>query len=1026
MTIDRAPGVYVISQDEVGIVYKKFGSPLPSNRQIALNGEMGWQVDTLGPGRHFHSPLSYKVVKQKAIQIDKDEIGLVTANDGASLPTGKMFGKVVEECDDFQDGRAFIKNGGQRGRQLGILRNGIYRINTQLFSVEIRKITSIYDYQIGLVEAKDGKPLPIGKTFGDAVECNNFEDAQAFIDNGGYRGQQLKILTNGKYAINTELFKIKTVELIKIRVNEVGLVEARDGQPLPLGQNFGKVVECGTFQDAEAFIKNGGQQGNQLAILPPGIHYINTELFKVHNVPVINIRSGEIGLVIAQDGAELPPGQILGKAVDCDNFQNAEAFLNNGGQQGKQRAILTEGYYRINTELFTVVTTDNAKQYGLKPEQLKVYRVESGKIGIVTTFDGKPLPGGDIAGAVIEGHNKFQEPQEFIDKGGYRGLQEEFIEEGFWSLNPWFVEVEQVPLTNIKTGTVGVLISNVGKNSQANQEQTTYGSQFNIVPIGYKGIQNIPIEAGTHPINTRVKSIVIVPAHEITLDWTNRDKPATNYDSNLKTLELRSKDGFILKLEVTQVINIAPKNSPKMISRVGSPNANSFQQVEEEGGVLSPLSKGAVKYSSIKNLVNRVLASMVDNYFRNSAQDYNALDFLQQREQIQERATEDIKSALNAYGVEAVGTFINEIGLPAELQHLIQTPTINDNLNSLEKFLLWCAGADHHILAQKECLTERYKYTAIGTTVLLTSTTAIFSGGYALWTVFGSVAASCVGGTFWSFIVFNLDRFLILSSKRKQTDSNLNFPFIAATSLRLIIAFLLSFVVAKPLELRLFEKEINQKIEQDKNETAKEQLTEPIKDLEQEIQALNIEKNKYKNEWQDAEYAANAEAEGTQGTGQLGKGIVYQDKRNYADEIKQQFIELDNKVKEKEDKIDKLKERNLILQSPESNLEQLNQEKIDKESNGFLARLVALEELSKDDPNIRNINWLITALFVTIEISPILVKLLSGKGPYDYLLEQKESQEVYNEYFRIQKEQRLQLSEGNSKQYMKKIKEFEE
>ncbi|NEO34977.1 MAG: DUF4407 domain-containing protein [Moorea sp. SIOASIH] len=1025
MAIDRVPGVYVISQDEVGIVYKKFGSPLPSNRQIALNGEMGWQVDTLGPGRHFRSRLTYKVFKQKAIQIDKDEIGLVTANDGASLPTGKMFGKVVEECDDFQDGRAFINNGGQRGRQLGILRNGIYRINTQLFSVEIRPITHINDYEIGLVEAKDGKPLPIGKTFGDAVECKNFEDAQAFINNGGYRSQQLKILTTGKYAINTELFKIKRVELIKIGVNEVGLVEARDGEPLPLGQNFGKVVECGTFQDAEAFIKNGGQQGNQLAIIPPGIHYINTELFKVHNVPVINIRSGEIGLVIAQDGAELPPGQILAKAVDCDNFQNAEAFVKNGGQQGKQRAIITEGYYRINTELFTVVTTDNAKQYGLNPEQLKVYRVESGKIGIVTTFDGKPLPGGDIAGPVIEGHNKFQEPQEFIDKGGYRGLQEEFIEEGFWSLNPWFVEVEQVPLTNIKSGTVGVLISNVGKNSQANQEQTTYGSQFN---IGYKGIQNIPIEAGTHPINTRVKSIVIVPVHEITLDWrTDKNKPATNYDYNLETLKLRSKDGFILNLEVTQVINISPKNSPKMISRVGSPNANSYKQVEEQGGVLSCLSNGAVKYSSIKNLVNRVLEPMVDNYFRNSAQEYNVLDFLQQRDQIQERATEHIKSALNAYGVEAVGTFINEIGLPAELQHLIQAPTIKDNLNSLEKFLLWSAGADHDILAQKECLTERYKYTAIGTTVLLTSTTAIFSGGYAIFTVFGSVAASCVGGTFWSFIVFNLDRFLILSSKRRKSDSNSNLPFIAATSLRLLIALLLSFVVAKPLELRLFEKEINQKIKQNKNEIREEKINEPIKELEQEIKELNKEKDKYKNEWKDAENVANAEAEGTQGTGQFGKGIVYQDKRNYADEIKQKFIELDNKVKDKEEKIDKLRqERNLILQSPESNLEQLNQEQIDKESDGFLARLVALEELSKDDPNIRNINWLITALFVTIEISPILVKLLSGKGPYDYLLEQKESQENYNEYFRIKKEQRLLLSEELSKKYMKKINDFEQ
>ncbi|NES86156.1 MAG: DUF4407 domain-containing protein [Moorea sp. SIO2B7] len=749
-------------------------------------------------------------------------------------------------------------------------------------------------------------------------------------------------------------------------------------------------------------------------------------MFKVHNVPLINIRSGEIGLVIAQDGAELPPGQILGKAVDCDNFQNVEAFVKNGGQQGKQRAMLTEGYYRINTELFTVVTTDNAKQYGLKPEQLKVYRVESGKIGIVTTFDGKPLPGGEIAGAVIKGHNKFQEPQEFIEKGGYRGLQEEFIEEGFWSLNPWFVEVEQVPLTNIKAGTVGVLISNVGNNSQANQEQTTHGSQFNIVPIGYKGIQNIPIEAGTHPINTRVKSIVIVPAHEITLEWTNRDKPATNYDSNLKTLDLRSKDGFTFKIEVTQVINITPKNSPKMVSRVGSPNANSSEQFEEQGGVLSPLSNGAVKYSSIKNLVNRVLEPMVDNYFRNYAQEYNVLDFLQQRDQIQERATENIKSALNAYGVEAVGTFINEIALPAELQHLIQAPTIKDNLNSLEKLLLWSAGADHHILAQKECLTERYKYTAIGTTVLLTSTTAIFSGGYALYTVFGSVAASCVGGIFWSFIVFNLDRFLILSSKRKKSESNLKLSFIAATSLRLVIALLLSFVVAKPLELRLFEKEINQKIKQQKDDARKEKVSEPIKELEQEIKALNQEKNKYKNEWEDAENVANAEAEGTQGTGQFGKGIVYKDKRNYADEIKQQFIELDNKVKEKEEKIDKLRqERNLILQSPESNLEQLNQE-IDKESDGFLARLVALEELSKDDPNIRNINWLITALFVTIEISPILVKLLSGKGPYDYLLEQKESQEIYNEYFRIKKEQRLQLSEGASKKYMKKIQEFEQ
>ncbi|MGL4759650.1 MAG: SPFH domain-containing protein, partial [Patescibacteria group bacterium] len=661
------PRIVHIDRNEIGIVYKKFGRPLPPNLQIALNGEMGNQIDTLDPGRHFLFPSwMYEVIKDKAIQIDTDEIGIVKAKDGASLPSGKMFGKVIE-CSDFQDGRAFINQGGQRGQQLGILRNGIYRINPKLFAVEKSMLVHIHDYEIGLVEAKDGQPLPAGKTFGNAVECSNFEDAQAFISNGGFRGKQLKILTAGKYAINTELFKINRVDTTIIKADEIGLVEAKDGQPLPLGQNFGRVVECNNFQDAEAFIRNGGQNGKQLAIIPPGSYDINTELFKVNNVPVIYIPSGEIGLIIAQDGASLSPGQILSKTVESNNFQNAEAFIKNGGQKGKQIAILTSGTYRINTELFTVITSKNAQKHGMKPEQLKVYTVESDKIGIVTTFDGKPLLNGNIAGSIIDGHNKFQNVQTFIDVGGYRGLQEEVLEEGSWNLNPWFVKVEQVPLIKIKAGTVGVVISNIGDNAEQNEHQTTNKSQFNIVPRGYKGIEKIPLEAGKHSINTRVKSIEIVPAHEITLNWENKDKLATNYDSNLKTLKLRSKDGFSFQLEVTQVINIAPQDAPKMISRVGSPTANKFVQFVENLEVANSFSENGVKYSSLQNLVIRVLEPMVGNYFRNSAQSYDALDFLELRDEIQEGATEHIKAALSAYGVQAVGTYINEIDLPDEL-----------------------------------------------------------------------------------------------------------------------------------------------------------------------------------------------------------------------------------------------------------------------------------------------------------------------------------------------------------------------
>ena len=662
-----------VREDEVGIVSKTFGHPLPPNRQIALNGEMGVQIEVLNPGRHYLFPLlMYKVIRQKAIQIDTDEIGLVKAKDGASLPPGKMFGKIVD-CSDFQNGRAFIKNGGQRGDQLAVLRNGIYRINQKLFTVDIHPVTHIHEYEIGLVEAKDGKPLPSGTSFGNAVECSNFEDAQAFISNGGYRGKQLQVLTAGKYAINTELFKIQRVDPVTIAADEVGLVEAKEGLPLPLGQNFGRIVQCNNFQDAQAFISNGGQQGKQLAVIPPGVYNINTELFQVRKVSVVNIPSGEIGLVLAQDGAARSAEQILSRTVESNNFQDAQAFISNGGQKGKQRAILTSGTYRINTELFTVVTSFDAKKHGLKPEQLKVYTVKSDKIGIVTTFDGKSLSSGSIAAPVVGGHDKFQNAQKFIDAGGYRGLQSEILEEGSWNLNPWFAKVEQITLTNIKAGTVGVVISNIGKEIE-HEDGKRDRRGFNIVPKGYKGIEKIPLEAGKHPINTRVKSIEIVPAHEITLDWANKDKLATNYDSNLKTLMLRSKDGFSFQLEVTQVINIAPEDAPKLISRVGSPKVNKFVRAAEEA--FSQLSEEAVKYSSIQNLVTRVLEPMIGNYFRNSAQDYEALDFLERRNEIQEAATEYIKVALNTYGVQAVGTFINEVDLPDELENRVKAQKI--------------------------------------------------------------------------------------------------------------------------------------------------------------------------------------------------------------------------------------------------------------------------------------------------------------------------------------------------------------
>src|SRR5688572_5885432 len=132
-------GFVIISERQVGVIVKRFSSkPLPPDRLIALNGEAGYQADTLAPGFHFgYFPWMYSVKKVNITVIPSGEIGLLVAADGSSIPPERILGKTVD-CDDFQDARKFLTHGGEKGRQLGILTGGAYRINTALFTVITR------------------------------------------------------------------------------------------------------------------------------------------------------------------------------------------------------------------------------------------------------------------------------------------------------------------------------------------------------------------------------------------------------------------------------------------------------------------------------------------------------------------------------------------------------------------------------------------------------------------------------------------------------------------------------------------------------------------------------------------------------------------------------------------------------------------------------------------------------------------------------------------------------------------------
>jgi uncharacterized membrane protein YqiK len=412
-----------------------------------------------------------------------------------------------------------------------------------------------------------------------------------------------------------------------IRERQVGIVVKKFGSlSLPPGR----------------LIALAGEAGYQADTLAPGLRfgYFRWQ-YRIMKTQVTIVPQGEIGLVLAADGAAIPSDRILGRVVDSDNFQDARKFLANGGEKGRQLGILTAGTYRINRALFTVITSENAQEHGMSFAQLTLQRVEPDMVGIVTTLDGQPIEAGEIAGPVIPGHENFQNAQAFLSGSGRRGLQEQILLSGTWNLNPWFVQVEQVPMVQIAIGYVGVVISFVGK-----AHVDVSGLEFkhgDLVNVGHKGVWVLPLYPGKHPLNTRVMKVELVPTTNIVLNWATRTE-AHHYDEKLSSITVRSKDGFAFNLDVAQIIHVGALDAPKVISRVGS----------------------------MQNLVDHVLQPIVGNYFRNSAQDYTVLDFLSARSQRQIEAAEHIRAAIGAYDVQAIDTLIGDINPPAQL---MQTQT---------------------------------------------------------------------------------------------------------------------------------------------------------------------------------------------------------------------------------------------------------------------------------------------------------------------------------------------------------------
>ena len=124
-----------VGSTQIATVEKKYiGKEMRDGRTVALPGEVGIQAKILGPGLHFLIPFFQKARKYPYIVIKDNQIGLVEAITGAPIPEGKFMAEAVA-CDTFQDGAAFLKNGGQKGPQIAILPPGEHRIVANFYGV---------------------------------------------------------------------------------------------------------------------------------------------------------------------------------------------------------------------------------------------------------------------------------------------------------------------------------------------------------------------------------------------------------------------------------------------------------------------------------------------------------------------------------------------------------------------------------------------------------------------------------------------------------------------------------------------------------------------------------------------------------------------------------------------------------------------------------------------------------------------------------------------------------------------------
>jgi uncharacterized membrane protein YqiK len=253
----------------------------------------------------------YKIHRYPLITIPQGQIAYIFARDGEPLSPTQTLGKVVPAAINFQDVNGFLENGGQRGPQRGILREGTYAINLAQFIV----ITP--------------------------------NDIKAIFNSS--KKERDELVTMQKTLISRDAFSpVIIMGVLDQSIDLMGIVTVHDGESLSEGEiiapSVGEVHS--SFQNPEKFLEAGGKRGKQIQVLTDGTYYINRLFATVEFRPKTVVPIGFVGVVVSFFGSE---------GIDTTGIEYKHGELVAPGCKGVLEKPLMPGKYAFNTDAGKVV-----------------------------------------------------------------------------------------------------------------------------------------------------------------------------------------------------------------------------------------------------------------------------------------------------------------------------------------------------------------------------------------------------------------------------------------------------------------------------------------------------------------------------------------------------------------------------------------------------------------------------------------------------------------------------------------------